>query len=216
MMTNPAYNNALNAISPRIAGIGNYHNYTPLEDDWNYYYNNIFLPNSNVNNQLRLIFCESGPENEANYMFLGDSLDEIITTKNDKYLQQIYNGVFPHVNTEDLPTRRNALIQLAQQNVLILDLLPTHGIILETVERTIINTSPNKNIIIDLPKIIGLPFITNLDLNYVFAVPPSLYALNFIQHLLPANFIDRGNLNIGQGRVPSRNALEALIIIGLF
>ena len=216
MMTNPAYNIALHAISPRIAGLGNYHNYTALEDDWDHYYNKIFLLKRNVNNQLRLIFCESGPENAANYMFLGDSLDEIITTENDKYLQQIYTGVFPTVNNNALPTRRNALIQLAQVNILILDLLPTHGIILETVERTIINTSPNKNIIIDFCKIIRLPFITNLDLNYVFAVPPSLYSENFIQHLLPANFIDRGNLNIGQGHAPSRNALEALIINHLF
>lgn len=216
MMTNPAYNIALNAISPRIAGLGNFHNYITLEDDWDYYYNDLFLPNYNGNNQLRLIFCESGPENAANYMFLRDSLDEIITTINDKYLQQIYNGVFPLVNAVDLPTRRNALIQLAQQNVLILDLLPTHGIKLETPERTIINTSPKKNIILDFCKIIRLPFIPNVELNYVFAVPPSLYALNFIQHLLPAKFIDRGNLNIGQGRVPSRNALEALIISHLF
>lgn len=216
MMTNPAYIIGLNAISPRIAGLGNFHNYITLEDDWDFYYNNVFLPNYNDNDQLRLIFCESCPENAANYMFLGDLLDEIITTENDKYLQQIYTGVFPHVNNNALPTRRNAFIQLAQQNVLILDLLPTHGIRLETHERIIINASPNKNIIIDLPKIIGLPFIPNVNLNYVFAVPPSLYTLNFILHLLPANFIDRGNINIGQGHAPSRNALEALIIAHLF
>ena len=215
-MTNPAYNIALNAISRRIAGLGNFHNYITLEDDWDYYYNNLFLPNYNGNNQLRLIFCESGPENAANYMFLGDSLDEIITTINDKYLQQIYNGVFPHVNTVDLPTKRNALIQLAEENVLILDLLPTHGIRLNTHERNIINASHVNNIIIDLPKILGLIYIPNIALNYVFAVPPSLYSADFIQHLLPINFVDRGNLNIGQGHVPSRNALENLIVNHLF
>jgi hypothetical protein len=216
MMTNPAYNIALNAISPRIAGLGNFHNYITLEDDWDFYYKNIFLPYYNENNQLRLIFCESSPENSANYMFLSASLEDIITTENDKYLQQIYNGVFPHVCTKSLPTRRNALIQLAQQNILILDLLPTHGIKLETRERIIINVSPKKIIIIDLAKILGLPFIPKVDLNYVFAVPPSSYTLNFIRHLLPSNFNDRGNINIGQGHAPSRKALEALIIAHLF
>lgn len=210
------YNIALSTISTRIAGLGTYANYNASEMDWENYRDNIYLPNYNPEKQTRIIFCESGPETLANYMFLSDSLDKIITAKNDKYLQQIYNGVFPLVKTKDLPTRRNALIQLAEQNVLILDILPTHRIKLNTNERRIINALPFKNLILDLPKILGIAYIPNADLNYVFAVPLSLYALNFIQYLLPANFIDRGNLNIGQGHAPSRYELERLIIHGLF
>ena len=210
------YNLALSSISPRIAGLGNYAHYNDSEMDWENYKNNIYLPNYNPEKQTRIIFCESAPKKMSNYMFLHDSLHEIISVKNDKYLQQIYNGVFGLVKTKDLPTRRNALIQLAQQNVLILDILPTHRIKLNTNERRIVNVSPFKNLILDLPKILGLPNIPNIDLNYVFAVPPTLHTLNFIQYLLPANFIDRGNLNIGQGHAPSRHELERLIIQGLF
>jgi hypothetical protein len=116
-MTLTNYNNALDAISPRILNLQNYPLNEALENDWINYIKNIFLPNYNQNNQLRIICCESGPGNIANYMFTQAFLGNIITAQTDRYLQQIYTGVFPNINA--LPTRSNAFIQLANENILI-------------------------------------------------------------------------------------------------
>lgn len=209
------YNTSLNNISNRIAVLGNYELYSTLEADWSNYFEHIFTPNRNPELQIRIITCESGPENIDNYMFSRDFLNNIIIANTDKYLQQIYTGVFPNVNNNALPTRRNALIELAQQNVLILDILPSHGIKLKTKERRRIAESVTLGIY-QIEKILNLEFIPNITVNYVFAVPPSLYLHNNLQNLLPNNFIERGNLNIGQGHAPSRYALQNLINNQLF
>lgn len=214
-MTINEYNTSLNNISNRISFLGNYIVYSTLEAEWSYYFEHIFIPNRNPELQTRIIACESGPENIDNYMFSRDFLNNIIVANTDKYLQQIYTGVFPHVNNNALPTRRNALIELAQQNVLILDILPTHGIKLKPKERRRIAENVTLGIY-QIEKILDLEFITNIPLNYVFAVPPSLYLHNNLQNLLPNNFIERGNINIGQGHAPSRYALQRLINNNLF
>jgi hypothetical protein len=209
------YNTSLNNISNRIAVLGNHELYSILEADWSDYFEHIFRPNRNPELQIRIITCESGPENIDNYMFSSVFLDNIIVANTDKYLQQIYTGVFPHVNNNALPTRRNALIELAQQNVVILDILPTHGIKLNPTERRRIAENVTLGIY-QIEKILDLEFIPNITLNYVFAVPPSLYLNNNLQNLLPDNFIERGNINIGQGHAPSRYALQNLIDNNLF
>lgn len=214
-MTEIEYNESLHNISNRIARLGNYELYCNSELDWVNYINNIFFPNRNPNLQTRIIVCESGPENIANYMFGQNFLNNVINARTDRYLQQIYSGVFPHVNNNALPTRRNALIELAQQNVLILDILPTHGIKLKPNERRRIAENVTLGIY-QIEKILDLEFITNIPLNYVFAVPPSLYLHNNLQNLLPNNFIERENINIGQGHAPSRYALQRLINNNLF
>ena len=85
-----------------------------------------------------------------------------------------------------------------------------------TRERKRINESPVKELVIDFDKIIILPHLEEVDLNYIFAVPPSLYTQNFIKDFLPDYFIDRGNINIGLGSCPNRNALASLINDNLF
>lgn len=217
MMNETQFGGALEKISRRMSNRGNYGIYEILENDWLGYKEEIYLINYNNQSQLRLICCESCPEDTNNYMFCRERLDTYLTTENDKYLQQIYNGVFPlnNINFNRL-TRREALVQLAQQNILILDLLPTHGICLYTLERKRINESPVKELVIDFDKITTLPHLEEVDLNYIFAVPPSLYTQNFIKDFLPDYFIDRGNINIGLGSCPNRNALERIIEDGHF
>jgi len=215
MLNFQQYANSLNNISPRIGGLANYGSYFQFENDWIDYYNNIFQHNFHPNLQIRLIVCESCPNGNypnANYIFDANCLANIVNCKRDKYLQQIYNGVFPRVAINHLPTKMQALVDLSQENILILDLLPTHGITLSTNDRINININPIG--CCDINKILQLPNIQNLDFNYVFAVPPTLYAINFLINHLPQNFVEWGNLNIGQGHCPSRNALNAIINMG--
>ena len=207
------YNSLLAIISNRVYNKRNFETYQSFEKNWNYYYDKIYKKYYLPEKQLRLIICESGPETLNNYMFSEHLLDQQLTTDNDKYLQQIFSGVFPNIRNNNLPTRRIALIELAKKNILILDLLPTHGIKLTSDERRNINLN-----IINFPinKITDLVFIRGVKLNYVFAVPPTLYTQNLLSNFLDNNFVETGNLNIGQGHCPSRNALWNLIVNNLF
>lgn len=207
------YNNLLCIISNSVHKNRNFKTYQSFEKNWNYYYDKIYKKYYLTEKQLRLIICESGPENLNNYMFSKHLLDQQLTTENDKYLQQIFTGVFPNISNKNLPTRREALIELAKQNILILDLLPTHGIKLKSKERRKINLNISNFPII---KITNLEYIRGVKLNYVFAVPLTLYSQNLLANLLDDNFIERGNLNIGQGHCPSRNTLSNLIVNNLF
>jgi hypothetical protein len=87
-------------------------------------------------------------------------------------------------------SKRDVLIELAKQNVLILNLLPTHGIKLEADDeeknvRTFLDNS-------DFTK------ITNFDYDpthLLFAVRPSLYNKNLAQKW-GRRFVDFGNIYI--------------------
>jgi hypothetical protein len=212
-MNEVQYNSLLATISNRVYKKRNHETYLEFEENWKYYYDEIYKKYYSPKEQLRLIICESGPENLNNYMFSEHLLDQLLTIENDKYLQQIFTGVFPNFSNNNLPTRRNALIELAKKNILILDLLPTHGIKLTSDERRNINKKIN---VFPINKITSLLFIRGVKLNYVFAVPPTLYTQNLLSNLLDNNFVERGNINIGQGHCPSRNALSSLIKNKLF
>jgi hypothetical protein len=120
------------------------------------------------------------------------NLENLLNSKTDKYLDQIYKGVF-NVNNTNI-TKFEALVNLASNNVLILDILPTHGIKLQSKERKWItnNYSNSLNQIIQAKLIHNDIEIVNqnhANINCVFAVPPSLFTTNFAQQIIPENFI---------------------------
>jgi hypothetical protein len=211
------YNNTLQLFSNRIHANQNYQLYIESENNWINYVNSIYLENRNAALPDRVVFCESGPINIQNYMF--SNLEFVMNSKTDKYLDQIHKGVL-NVNHSNF-SKREALVNLSMSNVLILDILPTHGIKLVTRERNWVNN----NYRITLAQIIQDKLLNNdlgifnqnyTNINCVFAVPPSLFTADFARQIVPENFIVRGNINAGQGHAPSRNALNRLINENLF
>ena len=109
--------------------IQNYTDYTWCEELWENYIEAIVIPNLNrtEHNCIRIIIMEACPQGvfpHLNYIF--HNLNEPISHIRDKYLQQIYSGIFPQNNWR-LITKTDALIQLAQQNIVLLDIFPFHG-----------------------------------------------------------------------------------------
>lgn len=115
------------------ATISQYYQYAFCEIKWLDYLQDIFIPNLNQNRQdLRLIIMEScpGPNNNfpnQNYIF--NNLNNLMHGKRDSYLWQTYRGVFmPNPAVPGSITKHDALVQLAQRNVLLVDIIPTHQI----------------------------------------------------------------------------------------
>lgn len=133
MITFAEYQNRMVLIGLTNASIAQYYRYTFCEVKWLYYLQNIFMPNLNQNRQdLRLIIMEScpGPSNtfpNQNYIF--NNLNNFMNGKRDSYLWQTYRGVLmPNPADPGAITKHDALVQLAQQNVLLVDIIPTHQI----------------------------------------------------------------------------------------
>jgi hypothetical protein len=217
MITNPDYNARLIGppppVSPNIAGLADYPNYVNYENAWLDYYNTIFHPNMDQSKQIRLFIAESAPNGiypNPNYAFDLGTRANLLAYPRDAYLWNYFRGVFPASTTKI--TKEKALIMLSKQNILILDLLPTHGIQLERDERETLRCNPAR--FADLAKIKGLPNIPNKPFNYAFSVPPTSYAPGFLTPHLPTNFKEYGNVNTGQGFAPSQRAIQAIIAAG--
>jgi hypothetical protein len=221
------YNKLLCSFSKRLGtlGITSYGDYVQYEEDWIDYYENIYLEYSDKTKPPRIFIAESAPQgaysSNLNYIFHKTSLSTNINCSTDKYLWNYYKGVFPLTTSPMLceMTKRNVLVELSKENILILDILPTHGIKLQTSDRNIIKknflgTTPTSGF--TLPKIGFLRSIIGKGvINLAFSTPPSLYAKDFlITHGLNWNFVDFGNVNTGQGHVPSRKEIEKIIVAG--
>ena len=146
MFTLNQYDNFMTLVSNRVYNLRNYASYICFENAWLNYLNNIFLPFSNQNLPPRIFIAESAPNgiyrNNKNYIFHLNTLNNNVNEKSDMYLYRYYRGVFPNFTPDQtrLISKHQALIDLAAQNILILDLLPTHGIKLKENDRTTINT----------------------------------------------------------------------------
>lgn len=214
MMNNQQYDNFLAQVSIRVHNLRNFASFNQFENDWLIYYQNIYLPHSNRTLPPRIFIAESAPSgiyiNNSNYIFHQNALNNNVSDSTDMYLYRYYRGVFPNStpNQTRQLSKRQALINLSNQNILILDLLPTHGIKLETADRVIIkNTLLN---LVDFSFLNGLNF-PNQRIHYVFSVPPSLYTHNFCTPYLNNNFIEYGNVNTGQGHAPSIEEIKRII-----
>lgn len=229
MLTREEYRATLRAISNRILGLADFPSYCIYEQEWEYYFQNILLPNLNPRLcKIRIVFMESAPQAAAglagnpNYIFDTATIGLPIITERDKYIDQLYKGV---CYGNYLPivagiSKANALTTLAQQNILLIDILSTHGIKLRTGERRKIvsgyghycDIQKIENVIALIQQATNIPCIDIMP-NFCFSVPPTTAGEIFYE-VLPAGFVYFGNVNIGQGHAPSRHAVSDLFARG--
>ena len=213
-MNNQQYDYFLGQVSIRVLNLRNFASFNQFENDWSDYYQNIYIPNSNAARPPRIFIAESAPSgiyiNNSNYIFHQNTLNNNVSDSTDMYLYRYYRGVFPNSTPNQTMqlSKRQALINLSNKNILILDLLPTHGIKLRTVDRVFIKN--NLLNLVDFNFLNGLIF-PNQRIHYSFSVPPSLYTQNFCAPYLNNNFIEYGNVNTGQGHAPSIQEIRQII-----
>jgi len=213
-MNNQQYDFFLARISNRVHNLRNFVSFNQFETDWMNYYNNIYIPHSNNARPPRIFIAESAPSgvyvNNSNYIFHQNTLYNNVSDSTDMYLFRYYRGVFLNStpNQTRKITKQQALIDLSNQNILIFDLLPTHGIKLETDDR--VNINHNLLNLVDFNFLNGFNY-PNHRIHYSFSVPPSLYTANFCAPYLKNNFIEFGNVNTGQGHAPSIQAIRKII-----
>ena len=208
------YEAFLKKISSRIGELKNFSDYKDFENDWNDYFQNIYKKYSNNTLPPRIFIAESAPNGcytNNPYIFHKASLSKKLCHKIDMYLWRYYTGVFPNSSSHQtkILTKKEALIELSKNNILILDLLPTHGIKLKSGERKNINTK-----LLHLTNLILLKSLysyTDITINYAFSVPPSLYTIGMASIYLSPNFIEFGNVNTGQGHAPSSKSIQDII-----
>jgi hypothetical protein len=190
--------------------IPNYKNYEYCENEWDIYYKGIFLTHKpqNDNFPLRLIIMEScpiGPSPHPNYIF--SNLTDTLNAISHRYLDQIYKGFF---SKKSKVTKQRALIELAKLNVLILDILPSHGMRLESkISRPNINMNPRDTC--DLDKVNNIIKKTNSPVHIVYSMPPSINFRAINCCLLPNTCF--GTMTSGAG-FPSNNLLRKHISLG--
>jgi len=178
------YSNAVNVTGVKngSATSVNYQNYCLLENLWDDYFNNIFIPNANFINKkfLRVIFLESYPAGNPpfpNYIFNygqnsqkqnSQELNGII----DRYLCQVLKGF----SATTKMSKQDALILLAKENVLLMDIFFSHGFSLGTAMRKVFNN--NLNMACDFDKIVStinrITTIQNNSMRILFATPPTI------------------------------------------
>jgi hypothetical protein len=216
-LTKTDYESFLGAISTRVYGLNDYGSYVNFQNDWECYYKNVYCKNHDCTKPPRIFLAESAPSGSytinANYIFKKSLLKNKICDKQDMFLYRYYRGVFPSATPADVKgiTKEEALTQLSKDNILILDLLPTHGIKLDTKARNCIKESLLESL--DYSFFNGLGF-KGLTINYVFSVPPSLYHKNMCKVYLKPNFREFGNINTGQGHAPSIKEIIKIIRAG--
>ena len=170
MITFADYQNRMALIGLPNASISQYYQYAFCEIKWLDYLQHIFMPNLNQNRQdLRLIIMEScpGPNNNfphQNYIF--NNLNNHMHGRRDRYLWQTYRGIFmPDPAILRAISKYDALVQLAQVNILLVDIIPTHQIYLNVnnLRQGVINNLIN---IADFDKINSIINYLNLALNH--------------------------------------------------
>ncbi len=221
MITFAEYQNRMALIGLPNVSIAQYYQYTFCEVKWLDYLQNIFIPNLNQNRQdLRLIIMEScpGPNNtfpNQNYIF--NNLNNFMHGIRDSYLWQTYRGVLmPNPAIPGSITKHDALVQLAQQNVLLVDIIPTHQIDLNVnnLRQAVIANLIN---IADASKINSLiSYLNSLALNpYLIKSVTSLGStynphLNIINNMLKkSNYF--GSMTDPTSHYPSYNLLINII-----
>jgi hypothetical protein len=195
----------------RLRRMLNFPTFKLYHDKWLEYFNCIYFPKCNNSLRWRVIICESCPETANNYIF--SNLNLPLNKVSDSYLWSIFAGVFTGAIPAGL-TKGIALERLAEENILIMDILPTHGIKISTDERKEFCSVGIQNFGFHHSIINDPPYHTH-ELHYLFAVPPSLVSCGF-PDIWPGNpyrnpFEGGININIGQGHVPNKNELISAI-----
>ncbi len=107
-----------------------FHQYHYYESNWwLYYFESIFLKNFNSKCDIKLCFLESCPGGKPfphpNYIFDSNRSSEFLDGNKDNYLLNILKAFKVSLNNKN--SLEVVLKSLAQQNVLIIDIYPTHG-----------------------------------------------------------------------------------------
>lgn len=211
MLSENEYNKFLKKVSLRFIAKGDYSSYCKFENDWLTYYEDIFIKNYNPNKPPRIFIAESAPEGSypnKNYLFDKANLTNLISEASDMFLYRYYRGIFSNSSPGFVKKldKRTALVHLAQENILIIDLLPTHGIKLSSSQRISIRKFITE---CDFSKL--LIFSKFKSINYCFSIPPSLYIKSMVSSFLGKNFIEFSNVNAGQGHAPSIIAIKNIV-----
>jgi hypothetical protein len=193
-----------------------YPDYVKYENLWIQYMNNIVLPA--INNQqptcVRLILCESGPKSSIHpnpqYIFNPNS------QKVPEYLEQIRKGI-NYGKLAKATGKTKVLDDLARHvegPVIILDIMPSHGIDMSKYRKNADNY-PNQTVDIDkvhwLIKVIKEINI-RIEVLAVFATPPNTTrSLNVPYAIDPCISWYLPTINAGQGQKPSWQALSRLV-----
>jgi len=159
------YLTILKKISKKVLEKANYAFYKQCEEEWWDYYNEIYIPYSNPTIRHQLILSEAAycieiPKKLNLYPLHKENLDKLLVPSSHKtlmtsnelqrppniFLMKICKKVGLEMSQYDLKVfkNRDALIELAEKNVLIINTLPTHGILLEQSERMIIKEYLNE------------------------------------------------------------------------
>lgn len=243
MLTEVEYTNFIENLSHNFNNLHidvAYNDYVNYEELWqNYIVNSAnLLTNSGVS-KIGLIAMESAPGSvnhpHPNYIF--HQTNQLIGTNGDSYLKNIFNGAHlqPGLYHNGL-TKQQCLDSLLLMSdfqgelrpVILFDLLPTHGITLDSNMRNAIANRLFPEVEINYK----IDFIqTNLlnplginwsNINFNYACPPTtINPPSFITgHLI--NYTNGININptsintIGNGIAPSQNELRNYILQNLF
>lgn len=169
------------------------------------------------------------PHPHPNYIF--NNLTNIISNS-DSYIRNIYNGaiITPGRYHNGLTKSQaiNGLLKSYDHNqnlrpLILMDLLPTHGIKLESKIRTKLMNGSGLVSHVDVSIQNKFHFLNDIFINnnltwnnvhLVFACPPnssSIWLINLINQFAPGIFIHQLNINSGSNVAPSPNNLRALI-----
>jgi hypothetical protein len=180
------YDKAVNAtsVSNGQTTQKNHNDYQVYESLWDNYFNQIFIPNSNFkeDSRLRLILLESCPKGNCphpNYIFNKNMYNNKLAPKvKDTYLHQITKGFVATNGTQPFPpTKMDALVYLANQNVLLMDIFFSHGFDLSKKKNTRNLINQNLTLVCDFDKIkttINALPIAKQSVNILFATPPKI------------------------------------------
>ena len=222
-----------------------YNNYQGYEISWENYIINAanILKNGPAIRRIGLIVMESGPGSDVhphpNYIF--HNTNESIHGNGDTYLKNIFNGT--HLQQgyyHNGLTKQNCLDQLLvqidaegnQRPVILLDILPTHGISLNAQARSFLTSGIINEIEIGVAykfEFVNNNILVPLGLNWSnihlkFACPPTTCRDNpineplalipqFIRNNAPGIHIHPDTINaIGGGVAPNQNSLRDNII----
>lgn len=245
MLTEVEYTNFIENLSHNFNNLHidvAYNDYVNYEELWqNYIVNSAnLLTNSGVS-KIGLIAMESAPGSvnhpHPNYIF--HQTNQLIGTNGDSYLKNIFNGAHlqPGLYHNGLTKQQclDSLLLISDfqgelRPVILFDLLPTHGITLDTNMRSAIANRLFPEVEIEINY--KIDFIqTNLlnplginwsNINFNYACPPkTINPPSFITgHLI--NYTNGININptsintIGNGIAPSQNELRNYILQNLF
>jgi hypothetical protein len=227
MLNNSKYNHHCSKIGVKALPHQNYCDYEKL---WQNYVDNIVIPTLKIKKPccVRLVLCESCPrpvnnvQPHQNYIF--NNLENFIKWPEDMYLHQIYKGIKYESYIDKKLTKGQALKDLVNHingPVIIVDLLPTHGIRLTTKKRVNVNLNPYNTVDINkfvlLIKTLSKYCSSNqLTVKAIFATPPSLQTSIIVSAIDPSLNVCwvYQTSNIGQGHVPSWREISKKITNG--